>query len=285
MAVLHRLRPEAPLHPTTVTATQVTVSRTRFKDRGAALLWTVQQLPTLQHLDIVHDSFGTVGRRVLDGNGSGLPWCSDLSGLQSRSLTQLHVDMLGGPPEGNTLRLDGLPELRSLSLAGSADAPLNARIDNASFQGTPQLRSLRVIWDQKLQLQSGSLAHLTALTSLTLAGCGLRSLPADVASLSASLCELDLGRNDIQIDAAAMTSLLLCSRLSQLDLLREDIRRWEFELDSDTWQDVYKHVETEGYFPARFSSLSLKHLMQLPLAFYKLHHRELDVWVTNAIDG
>ena len=180
--------------------------------------------------------------------------------------------MLGGPSEGNVLLLSGLPELRSLSLIGDLDVPCNPHIDSSSFQGAPQLQCLRIHWDKKLQLHPGTLAQLTGLTSLILIGCGLRSMPADVALLRASLCELDFRSNSIQVDGADVTSIPQCAKLSKLHLERSGVDCWEHEVgadpDDNVWQFVKEQLDREGYVPARFSESSVMHLMQLPLAFH-----------------
>ena len=213
-----------------------------FKDRGITLIWTIQQLPALTVLDI-RSILDDLPRSCIDGNGDELPWCSDLAALQSRSLTRLHVDMLGGPSEGSMLRLTGLPELRSLSLAAYRVKPLNAWIDSASFQGNPHLNSLHILWDAELQLQPGSLAHLSALTSLKLVGCGLWEMPAYIALLGANLCELDLSSNSIHIDAAAVASLPPCSSsVRKLVLDKVDNDHWKVELDPDAWLYLAKHI-------------------------------------------
>ena len=263
---------------------------TRFTDRGATLLWTVQHLPALQQLAIVHDTsdLGYDQLPRVSGDDNGLPWCEDLASLRSASLTQLIVSMLGGPPDGNTLRLSGLPELRSLNLAGEPDIPLSIRVDAASFRETPRLQSLQIQCDEALQLQPGSLAQLTGLTSLRLSRCDLQSMPADLASVGVSLRDLDLQGNDFQIDAAAVASILQCSQLSKLQLERAGIDDWADELDADpendVWQAVQAQIDRKGYVPSRFSARSVKHLMNLPLTFYKLHRRELRVFVTHERD-
>ena len=253
-----------------------------FDDGAVALLWTIEDLPALTDLHVCWD--GMI-YHLLDriSATNRLPCCGDLAELHSRSLTQLRVRMLGGPTEDNTLRLSGLPELRSCAIVGEADLPLSIRVDDASFQGAPQLQSLHLHFDARFQLQQGALAQLTVLTSLTLMGCGLRSVPADVASLGATLCELDLSYNDrLQIDGAAVESILCCSRLTTLNLHKSDIAEWQNELD-DVWERVEEHIAQEGYTPAQFSMASIMHLLQLQPAFRSRHGRDLDVSLQNNI--
>ena len=183
--------------------------RTRFEDRGAALISTVQLLPALTNLDILDYDDPEFERDLSRRDDNGMPWCSELAKLRSRSLTQLTVNMLGGPPEGNTLRLVGLPELRALELRGVPEIQLNMRIDPSSFAEVPLRQSLHIIRDSALHLEPGSLSQLTALTSLQLARCGLTSVPTDVTSLSATLCELDLSSNSISVDGSVIASILV----------------------------------------------------------------------------
>ena len=192
---------------------QVTVSTVLFEDCCTTLIWAVQQLPVLTFLDIHHD--GTVDdvfAPVSDDNG--LPHCQQLAALHSNSLTELRVCMLGAPPFDNMLRLVGLPKLQSLQLIGERYLPLNMRIDAASFQGAPMLEELYLAMDEGLELQPGSLVQLSALAALAMVGCGLRTVPEDVAFLCATLRRLDLSSNEsLQIDDAGLASILHCSHL------------------------------------------------------------------------
>ena len=248
-------------------------------DRGAGLLSTIQSLPAL------------AGRYILDyddpeyecdhsGSDNGMPWCSELAGLRSRSLTQLTVSMIGGPPEANTLRLVGMPELRDLSIYGLPGVPLHMRIDAESFAGAPRLQSLHIRDDEALNPEPGALSQLTALTSLRVLRCGLRSFPAaDVASLSFTLVELDLSGNSVAIDAAAAACILQCGRLSTLALRSADVNHAEDKLGGDVKHRVMRQITEQGFYAVQLSLDSLKHLMQLPVAFYKRHGRELHVCV------
>ena len=269
--------------PSTVTSLQVVTRNVLFDDGGAALLRTIEHLPALTDLHVYYDGmiYHLLDRITATNR---LPCCEDLAELRSRSLTQLRVRMLGGPMEGNTLRLSGLPELRSCAIIGEAQLPLHMRIDDASFRGAPQLQSLHLHFDAAFQLQQGALAPLTNLTSLTLMGCGLRSVPADVASLGATLCELDLSHNDrLQIDGAAVASILCCSRLRMLNLHKPDIDEWQYELD-DVWQRVEEHIAKEGYTPSQFSMASMMHLLRLQPAFRAQHGRDLDLCLEDKIN-
>ena len=263
------------------------VSKVLFDDFGISLLQVVGRLPALTDLVIDHDGAVQEKRTVAteedpdaDLSNSGLPHCDELEDLHSDSLTRLSMAMLGGDPEGNILRLVGLPELRACQLFGRPDMPMNVTIDAASFQGAPQLQSLRLYYDEGLQLQPGCFQHLTALTALALAGCGLGSVPAEVASLSATLCVLDLSCNDrLQVDAAAVATIVCCSRLQTLGLYKPDISAWELELPG-AWQQIEQHMQHEGYAPAQHSPQSLMHLLHLADAFRAQHGRVLNVVVT-----
>ena len=258
---------------------QVCVEDVLFEDRGATLLWTVQRLPALTDLDIRFDgSVPKLRRPVSDDNG--LPRSDELAELHSRSLTRLSVSTLSGPRDvRQTLQLVGLPELRFFQLQGAKPMPAAVRIGVATFRGTPKLQDLR-LHDVKtpMPLQAGSLDQLTALTALTLKGCGLRRVPDSVAALSPTLRVLDLSDNGrLQINAAAVAKIVECSKLTTLGLYKPDIREWESKLDESAWAGVYNHTITEGYVPAQFSSVSLTQLMGLPSAFRARHKRDLSV--------
>ena len=251
-----------------------------LEDRGATLLWTVQRLPAL--LDFRIRYYGQIeDLPFLVINNRGLPRCKELREVRSRSLLQLRVCMQEDPMEINTLRLGGMPALRSCELIGQPKMPLLLRIDAASFQEVPQLRRLRLEHDEGLQLQPGTLGRLTALTSLTLMGCGLRTVPAEVEALSTTLCELDLSYNHrMQVDDVAIESILKCGQLRKLGLYKPNIAAWKDCLGDGTWQRVERHLDEEGYTPAQYSVDSLSHMMQLPSAFCKLHGRDLLICIT-----
>ncbi len=238
-----------------------------FDDRGAMLLETIQHLPALAELSISFKGYAdSLVWPVSDAHG--LPHCQQLAALHSRSLTRLDVQMRGGPVEGNTLRLVDLRELRSCTLRGFTGRPANICLDATSFQGAPKL--------QDLQLQDGSLQQLTALTALSLSGCGLRSVPAGVASFSATLCVLDLSDNGpLQVDAAAVDSLCGCSQLQILGLYKNDILEWKDVLGHAAWPVVQRQMDQQGYVPAQFSSESVVQLMRLPSVFRERHGRDL----------
>jgi len=254
---------------------QVVMCDKLFQDHGATLLWTVQQLPALSDLVIDYEgSLANLDAPVSDRHG--LPRCAELAALHSRSLIRLKVCMLGGPEEGNMLRLCGLPQLQSCDLAGHPELPLNMRIDASSFQGCPQLESLRVSSDEAFHLQHDSLAQLSALTSLTLVRCGLRKVP-DVVPLSATLRELILPWNDcLQLDSDAVASVLQCSQLRILDLCKQDIsERWPDKIGA-VWPAVASHMSQDGFTPSQWSSQSVMNIARLPTAFRRRHKRFLD---------
>ena len=242
----------------------------RFEDRGIALLRTIQQLPALDNLDI-----SCVGMNRADPR-DGFLRCQELAELHSRSLTSLTATMLDGSAEDNTLQLNGLPELRSCVLDGDdeGETPMNLRIDAGSFSGAPQLRSLSVSSEWTLQLQDRSLAQLTALTSLRLNWCGLQSVPADVASLSATLCELNVSMNhNLQLDEAAVACIVQCSRLQKLSLYQSDFSLWQDTVGAN-WQSLRQKMHK---IPCLWSSESVKQLVLLPSAFHMRHGRYLQI--------
>ncbi len=204
---------------------------TLLKDRGAALFKMVRDLPELTRLDVNYE--GDSADEIDIGNNNGLPRCKELAGLHSRSLQWLRVAMLDGPAEGNTLRLVGLPELRTCILLGHARrSELHVRIDAASFEGAPKLQELHVEYDDHLQLSDGCFEHLTALTKLTLADCRLNCVSADVTSVSGTLCVLDLSRNDpLQLDVETVTDIVQRSRLTSLILCKEEVLAWTDSID------------------------------------------------------
>jgi len=134
------------------------------EDRSVTLISTVPRLPVLADLTIRYLDPQLDDESATDGQG--LPRCRELAELHSRSLTRLRVDLLRDPDGANTLRLVGLPELRSCQLRSGIGSGirslLNLRIDAASFRGAPQLQSLRIRGDEGLQLQDGSLEQLPA---------------------------------------------------------------------------------------------------------------------------
>ncbi len=247
-------------------------------DHSAALIWTVARLPALLDLTM---RFHAISMNAEDGadDGLGLPRCQELAELHSRSLTQLRVDLFGDAEDSNMLRLIGLPALRCCQLRGGLCSPL--RTDAATFQGAPQLQSLRVDRFEDFQLHHESLRQLTGLTSLTIEGSALRSMPAAlVASPSATLRVLDLSYNDrLQVDAAAVAAILQCSRLTTLGLYKPGVVKWHVR--PDVWEPLARHHEEKGYTKAHYSVESLRHMMQLPLAFHKQHARDLMVCITD----
>ncbi len=177
------------------------------------------------------------------------------------------------------LRLLALPELRSCELHGSRDADACVQIDAASFQGAPQLQNLCLDFFWRLEMQDGSLAQLDALTSLTVIGCALKKMPTDVASLSHTLCVLDLSNNeDLQIDSVASEWIIQCSRLTNLGLCKPDMigSSWG-ELVDDGWESIEQHMDYVGYTPSLWTSESVKQLVLLPSAFHMRHGRYLKI--------
>jgi len=253
----------------------VIVDNVLFQDRGATLLRTVQMLPALT--DLCMDYQGEVSKlRAPVSDSNELPRCKELAELRSRSLTVLKVCMLGGPVEGNTLRLSGLPELRSCTLITQPAMRANMRVDAKSFRGLSQLRSLDLVGDEGLQLKEGSFEQLSGLTSLALMQCGLRSVPASIASLS-MLCELDLGHNPrMRINRAAVATIVRCSSLRVIGLSRPNIAHWEDSL-GPAWQRVEQHMAREGITPAQLDESELTHLLHLPFAFRARHGWDLHV--------
>ena len=249
-------------------------------DHSAALIWTVAGLPALLDLTIRFYDI-SMSAEDADNAGLGLPRCRELADLHSRSLTRLRVDSLGGPEDVNTLRLVGLPELRSCQLRGDWRSPRTLRTDIASFRGAPQLQRLSLYRLPDCEVQHDSLGQLTGLTSLTVDGCGLRCVPAAVvASLSASLRVLHMSSNDrLQVDGAAVAAVLQCSRLTTLGLYKPGVVKWRVR--PDVWEPIARHQEEEGYTKAHYSVESLRHMMQLPLAFYNKYARDLMVCVTD----
>ena len=195
-----------------------------FVDRGVTLLSTVQHLPALTDFDLIGrgaDYSMYLKSPISDVNG--LPRCQELAALHSSSLTQLRLWMLDGSVDDNLLRLEGLPQLRSCQLRGEPEyGTLGMSIDAASFIGAPQLELLHLQDDEELQLHDGCLQRLTALTALKLIACDFEEIPPVVASLSMTLCVLDMSLNDhLQLDDATVGTVLGCSRLQKLGLHKD----------------------------------------------------------------
>ena len=258
---------------------QVGVNHEHGEDHSVMLVSAVPRLPlrdlTIRYLDSQRGDDPAT-------DGQGLLRCSELADLHIRSLTRLRVDVLADPDSGNTLRLAGLPELRSChvrnGLGSGRGPPVNLCVDAVSFRGAPQLQSLRFKFDSGLQLQDGCLEQLTRLTSLTIACCGLRSIPAGVAALGATLRVLDLHSNGrLQLDEAGVGAVLQCSRLTMLSLNKPGIKQWQSKLGQSAWQSIAQQMEEEGYIPAQYSMESMWQLMRLPSAFREWHGRDLMV--------
>ena len=197
-----------------------------------ALLSTVQHLPALTDFSIIgrHADFDLYLKSpVSDVNG--LPRCQELAALHSSSLTQLRLWMLDSSMDDNLLRLEGLPRLRSFQLRGEPEyGTLSMSIDAASFKGAPQLELLHLQDDADLELQDGCLQQLTALTALKLIACDFGEIPTEVASVSMTLCVLNLSLNDhLQLDDAAVKTVLTCSALQKLGLHKD---RLSFDMNS-----------------------------------------------------
>ena len=230
----------------------------------------------LEALNISYEGSSYHDLKAALSDTHGLPRCGELAELRSRSLTRLRVCILDGPEEGNTLRLSGLPELRTLELVGQSLMPLHMHIDAASFAGVRQLHSLCVSHDEALVLEHGSLAPLRALTSLALIDCGLFCVPDDVASSCATLRELCFNDNDqVQIDNDAVAVFLQCSRLNTLELHKEDISQWERTVGF--WVHIEDHLDVEQYTPSQWSSDSVTNLVRLSTAFRRRYGRDLDI--------
>ena len=158
---------------------------------------------------------------------------------------------------------------------------MNLRVDAESFAGVPKLQNLKICFDDALRLQPGSLRQLTALTSLTLAFCGLLSVPADVPQLGATLRVLDIGRNDqLQLDAPHAAIILFCGRLRVLGLYKPDIADWKSKVDEEAWESIEEHMENEGYTPAQFSVQSMVQLLLISNEFWGRHGHALQVVLT-----
>ncbi len=236
-------------------------------------------MPALIDLDVSYEGdTNDMGYGSRDPSSpNGLPRCQELAALRSRSLTRLRVCMLDGP-EDNLLRLSGLPALRSLELARRPDWPLNMRIDAASFEGTPQLRSLCVRDDEALHVQECALRQLTALTSQSLVGCGLQLVPLGAALLADTLVELDLSNNEpMELTDNGVVCIVHCSRLRVLNLHKPDkFVKWADKFGSN-WPWVQGYMAEEGYHPPTWKSKSIERLVQLPSAFRARHGRDFDI--------
>ncbi len=284
-----------PLTFTPVVCTQVVVRRVAFADFGVSLLEAIRQLPTLTDLMIDHTGPIIEERTaVSDPNddddgprfiGFGLPHCHELADLCSGSLTRLRMFMTEGAPAGNTLRLIGLPELRWCELLGRANGAMNISINAASFAGAPRLQSLRLHFDAALRLQAGSLQQLTALTSLSLLECGLRSVPVEVASLSATLRVLDLSHNArLQLDVASVVTILRCGQLEKLGVYKPDIGVWN-DMPPAVWPLLEQHMRQGAfYLPSPLCSQSVQNLLSLTDVFCAQHGHGLHVVVTECQD-
>ena len=124
----------------------------------------------------------------------------------------------------------------------------------------------------------GSLAQLTALTSLALTGCGLQSVPADLSYLCAMLRDLDLSSNKpLQLNDVAVASIVQCSRLAVLGLHKPDVQvNLRHKFCESLWQTISDRV-TEIYRLEQWNAETVRQLVQLPAAFRARHGRHLSV--------
>ena len=103
-----------------------------------------------------------------------------------------------------------------------------------------------------------------------------------MSPLKDTLRELDLSGNDrLQIDDAAVASILECSLLRTLDLYKSDIGDWKRQMTGATQRWFEERIAREGYTPAAYSTQSLSRLVRLPSAFSKRHGRDLDICLTS----
>lgn len=158
---------------------------------------------------------------------------------------------------------------------------MNISINAASFAGAPRLQSLRLHFDAALRLQAGSLQQLTALTSLSLLECGLRSVPVEVASLSATLRVLDLSHNArLQLDVASVVTILRCGQLEKLGVYKPDIGVWN-DMPPAVWPLLEQHMRQGAfYLPSPLCSQSVQNLLSLTDVFCAQHGHGLHVVVT-----
>ena len=123
-------------------------------------------------------------------------------------------------------------------------------------------------------MQHECLQQLTALTQLTVMGCGLLSVPADVAFSCATLCELDLSRNEqLQIDDNAVDATLSCRQLKVLGLHMPDPVGWLEAL----WQ---LNKPPEADIPTKWSTQNSTRLQHISDAFSMRHGRPLKIALT-----
>ena len=77
-----------------------------------------------------------------------------------------------------------------------------------------------------------------------------------------------------------MAAILQCSRLTALGLYKLGVVIRH--VHPAVWEQLMRHQEEEVYTKAHYSVESLRHMMQLPLAFYTRHARDIVVCITDA---
>ena len=199
-----------------LTALHVHVVSHGLVDRGAAVLWTASCLPALAELDINHVP---PEGAVIPADQVGLPRCQELSELRSQSLKVLTIDIGSGSED--VLQLTEVPDLRQcrlFALPGSASFSICA----ASFLGCTRLEELTINNQRSLSLQPNCFDALSALTSLTLASCGLLAVPTAIAPLTL-LRSLDLRQNkQLQVDESGASVLRTLTCLRTLDVAKQE---------------------------------------------------------------
>ncbi len=119
---------------------------------------------------------------------------------------------------GETLCLKGTPNLEHCHLLGDLSGNGELIINSSSFECCTGLAYLTLHSQRFLALHHDCFAALSALTSLTLADCGLRAVPSALATLSSLQC-LNLCSNAaLMIDEAGVAVLRALKELRELDV-------------------------------------------------------------------
>ena len=161
-----------------------------------------------------------------------------------------------------------------------------------------QLKNLQqcIFNDNLLTSLSDSIGGCTSLSSLLLQNNALRRLPSSLAFLKGQLCELDISRNDEQIqialptrihkDAESILWLLALQREKTclIDNLKEDVRRLQYEI-AFSEEALLKARQDMAVLEDRKNSLndelqSVKFFLCVRDHYRQLRRKALELWQT-----
>ena len=200
-----------------LTALHVHVVENGLADRGAAVIRAASRLPALSQLDVIYEPVQGI---TMVRQRCRLPRCQELDRLRSDSLTHLTIDLASGTME-DALFLAGVPNLRQCRLF-TPPSTTTFYIFASSLDSCTRMEELTLQGQRSLSLGPGCFSALAALTSLTLADCGLSAVPLAIAPLT-SLYSLDLSQNEfLHVDDSGASVLRTLKGLRALDVAKQE---------------------------------------------------------------